>query len=214
MYSIESTILVNAPVSECYRHWRDVERFPQYMRRVRHVRRIPAEKLSDLSPLPQPQWDPQRRYYETMTGQVLTEVYHHVPDAWEWEVQGPLGRIYTFRAGVVQEIPNKVISWSSAADQELATSGTVNFLKPRPEKPPELPGDEQTLIEVKMSFSAASAPFGELMADVFRVGQNVVNECLEDFKNYVEREAAHAREQQRLREAKARREEALKSMPT
>ncbi len=40
MYSIEASILVDAPVAECYRRWRDFARFPELFSRVVRVARV------------------------------------------------------------------------------------------------------------------------------------------------------------------------------
>jgi uncharacterized membrane protein len=179
MHTLEAAILVNAPVSECYRRWMAFERFPEFMSRVVRVRRIVPESMTSED-IAHAGPNPQKTYEETMAREMVEEVKAHGGDVWHWEIRGPLGRIYSWNAGIVLNIPDKIISWASPQDPELPTSGSVNFLKQA--------SDAQTLIEIKMSYSAPSPPFGELVADVMRYGDNLLYEALEDFKSYVERE--------------------------
>lgn len=179
MHSIEASILVNAPVADCYRRWCEFERFPEFMPRVLSVRKVGLSELTHEQ-LDVSTGNLQRDYEEAISAQVAQQVEAHGGEVWHWEVKGPMGRIFSWNAGIVLNMPNKVVTWASAHDQELPTTGSVNFLKQ--------PGDTQTLIEVKMSFSAPLPPFGELLADITHYGDNLLNECLADFKRYMERE--------------------------
>lgn len=208
MHSIEAAILVDAPVEACYREWLNFERFPEYMRRVERVRKVAPSGLSDkwrerdaeevresgrrnivepglrgnrASESDRPELglaDPQKGYADTIAGEVLHEMHVHGDNIWLWTVRGPFNRIYEFTAGLIMNVPNKVITWASMPDQDVPTTGSVNFLKQA--------GNASTLIEVRMSFSAPNPPFGEIIADLFHYGDNVVNECLEDFKQHME----------------------------
>lgn len=180
MHSIEASILINAPVDECYQRWADVERFPEFMRRVASVRKLRPEEISGVRLADHPNMDPGKDYDEAIAAQVTKQVMDHGGQVYHWEIKGPFNRLYSWNAGVVLNIENKIITWASTHEQELPTGGSVNFLK-QPK--------DQTLVEVKMTYSAPSPPFGELIADITHYGDNLVYECLEDFKSYVEREA-------------------------
>jgi uncharacterized membrane protein len=179
MHTIQASIIVDAPAAECYRRWREIEAYPSFMRRVVHARQVPPSELTDAA-VERATWSPQRDYADTMTAELVDQVLAEGAEVWAFEVRGPFNRHYHFSAGVVMDQPNKIVSWASAPDQEIATGGSVNFLK--------LAGDHQTLVEVKMTYSAPLPPFGELVADVSHYGDNVVNECLLDFKRFMERE--------------------------
>lgn len=187
MHSIGASILVNAPVAECYSRWMDFERFPEFMRRVVSVRRadpfdqVPKHhtQAHDLQAD-----DPQKDYTGVMAGEVIKEVQSHGNQVWHWEVRGPLGQVYSWTAGIVLNIPNKSVSWASTYDQELPTTGSVNFLGMTDKRT----GKDETLVEVKMSFSAPGGIIGEFLSDIVHYGDNLLAESLTDFKSYVERD--------------------------
>jgi uncharacterized membrane protein len=187
MHSIGASILINAPVEECYRHWMKFECFPEFMRRVVSVRPAdPTELVPRGKNLNEEQQakDPQKDYTGVMSGEVIEEVASHGNQVWHWEVKGPLGQIFSWTAGIVMNIPNKSISWASTYDQEVANTGSVNFLGLVDKKTQK----DQTLVEVKMSFSAPGGVVGELLSDVVHYGDNLLAESLLDFKSYMERE--------------------------
>jgi uncharacterized membrane protein len=187
MHTVEASILVNAPVAECYRHWMDFERYPEFMRRVVSIRRAAP---SDLLPKGHHQDaniqadDPQKHYEGVMAGEIIHEVEVHGNRVWEWTVKGTMGQTLTTHVGIVMDMPNKAVTWASTHDEELATSGSVNFLTPSGGKI----GRDQTLVEVKMSFSPPGGLLGELVSDMFHMGDNFLADALSDFKSYVERE--------------------------
>lgn len=167
MHRIESSILVSAPVSECYRHWMQFERFPEYMRRIVKVTRLKADIYSQGTAGLRSQANKQQN-----------------ADIWYCEVRGPFGRVYSLNATLVYCEPEKCIGWATAEVGgcfDIASTGTVNFLRPASERA------EQTLIDVTMSYSP-SGLLGDLLTDVTAYGDNVVSDCLEDFKQHVETE--------------------------
>jgi uncharacterized membrane protein len=181
MHAIEASIMVSAPASECYRHWRAFERFPTFVRRIISVRSVsPSELTGNVSVDPRAQ-DPQKNFENTMNAEILHEVAAHGNRVWRWTVKGPFGQMYTWTAGVVMDEPNKAISWSTTCEQPVACSGTVNFLPQRAAK--DL---EYTLIDLRATFSPPAGPLGELVADIIGYGDTLAQECLEDFKRYVE----------------------------
>jgi uncharacterized membrane protein len=183
MRTIEGSIIVHAPVAECYRRWCEFERFPEYMRRIAAVRKVAFQELThaDVTHIDENTWDPQKNYDSTIDREVAQQVQAKGGEVWHWEVRGPMNRLFSWNAGIVYREDNKAVGWTSTHDNDVATAGTVNFL--------QQPKDH-TLIEVKMTYSAPLGPLGELIADMSNYGDNIVYECLEDFKNYLEREWA------------------------
>ena len=187
MHSIETSILVNAPVEMCYKHWMDFESFPRFMRRVLSVRPAqPEAQLSDDRSGLAHTDNPQKDYDGVMTTEVVKEVAVHGNQVWHWEVKGPMGQVFEWNAGIVMNMPNKAVSWASTADQDLPCTGTINFLKAPPPKQHHKGDHEMTLISVTMSFSAPGGPLGEFLADVSHYGDNVLSEALGEFKVHVE----------------------------
>ena len=173
MHTIEAKVIVDAPVHDCYQQWSDFEAFPQFMRRVRAVRRMEI-------------YHPDQPSGERGIGAPVPELLHEVEgqggQVWHWEVEGPFGRTYSWDAGVVLNMPDKAISWVSTHDQDYPNSGTVNFLKLAPGKTT----GAQTLIEVTMTFAVPLGPLGELVDDLLSYGDNAVREALDDFKARME----------------------------
>lgn len=189
MHSVEASILVNAPVAMCYRHWLDFERFPEFMSRVVSVKRVdPVELLPpELHSVPKAE-DPQKDYDGVMLAEVVNEIAAHGNQVWHWEVKGPFGQLFDWTAGVVLKTPDQAISWASTADQDLPTTGTVNFLKvthTHTERGSLAP-HERTLVTVTMSFSPPVGILGEFIADMTHYGDNLLCEALQDFKTHVE----------------------------
>lgn len=201
MHSINASVLIYAPVEECYKRWMNFESFPQFMHRVKSVRPAPVE---DLIPRQHGQsghehrqtqqstafvqdlanGDPQKDFEGVISAEVVAEIEHHGNQVWHWEIKGPLGTVYEWTAGIVMNIPNKAISWATTHNQKLPNTGTVNFLP----LPKGKLGEEQTLLEVTLGFSAPGGIVGELLSDITQYGDNLLAEALNDFKCYVERE--------------------------
>ncbi len=155
MYSVSSSIIIQVPSDFCYEAWCDFERFPDFMSRV-----VRVERVSGL-------------------GRVAGGLEEG--EVWHWEVRGPLGRHYHWDAVVVLRERDKTISWAplvGETDAEVATSGSVNFLKLASEK---------TLLEVKLTYSALQPPFGELLTDLLHYGDTLVDDSLREFRYHVER---------------------------
>ena len=198
MHSVEASIVVNAPVADCYRHWRQFERFPDFMSRVVSVQQVdPIEQLSPEQYCLSRSENPQQDYEGVMTAEVVREVAAHGNFVWRWEIQGPLGQRFAWVAGVVMDRPNQAISWASTAQQEVSTTGTVNFLR--------LPGSplhpDKTLISVTLSFSPPLGGLGELLADMVGYGDNLLYEALGEFKTHLEQRTQAPAQAQAARSA-------------
>jgi uncharacterized membrane protein len=180
MHTIAASIVIEAPVSECYKRWAEFEQFPIYMRRIQSVRALALPATSHLKH--QSRHTPEA-IHVLAPGEIAHEIEAHGHRVWEWKVKGPLGQAFTWIAGVVLDEPNKAITWVTPPDQEIASSGTVNFL---PQKAASKLATEDTLIELRATFASGGGPLGELVSDFFRYGDNVAADCLEDFKHYVE----------------------------
>lgn len=154
MHSTQASIMIQAPVAECYRRWRDVEKFPEFMPRVIRVQAIQEHD---------------REPWSALSGL-----------AYDWEVRGPLGHSYRWTAVITQDIPDKIISWATLPSQDVATSGSANFMRQA--------NHEDTLVEVTLAFSVPGGPGGELLSDVARYGDTVLMDSLQAFKRYVERD--------------------------
>lgn len=198
MHSIDASILVNAPVKSCYEQWMQFERFPEFMSHVISVQRVSPSELTIADELEDgglnnPAFtgasqsatlqDPEKNYTGTIRSEILQEIERHGNLIWRWQVRGPLDQVFTWTAGIVMNMPEKAISWSSLDDQDLPNTGSVNFLK----APGSQPEHEKTLMEVRMSFSVPGAVLGELISDMFHYGDNLLNEALQDFKNHMEK---------------------------
>lgn len=188
MHSIEAAILVHASAEECYARWLNFESFPHIMKRVLAVRSLAmaepgTPKYEAGLHIPNPQQD----FAGTVATEVMDEIAKHGNRLWHWEVQGPLNHVYTWDAGIVQDIPHKTVSWATTPNQEIPNTGTVNFLSFAAGKP----GEEKTLVEVKMSFSAPGGIVGEFLSDILHYGDNLLCEALEEFKSFVESRVAY-----------------------
>lgn len=183
MHSIDASIRVDAPVDYCYQAWMDFEKFPSFMSRVVSVHclgpsaLLPPKNLSILS-----SQDPQLDVEGVVMTELLHEMAAHGNRAWHWEVKGPLGQIFEWTAGIVQDEPNKMVSWATLPEEELPNTGTVNFLK----APDSRTNHDRSLITVTMSFSVPAGALGELLSDIVGYGDTLLNEALTDFKNHVE----------------------------
>jgi len=184
MHSIDAKIIVDAPVDKCFETWMDFEKFPTFMRRVMSVKRAPVTDLraDEHAHHVTSIHDPQRDAEGVVIAEVLHEVAVHGDRVWHWEIKGPLGQIFQWTAGIVMNIPNKAISWSTLPEEKLPNTGTVNFLRAAESKPTH----ERTLITVTMTFSAPVGIVGEFLSDVTHYGDNLLYEGLEDFKAYME----------------------------
>jgi len=185
MHSIAASIRVEAPVADCYEAWLDFERYPTFMRRVVSVHWVGSQGLFPSGrPAMQDTEDPQKDYEGTLVTELLHEVEMHGSQVWHWQIKGPLGQLYEWTAGLTMNQPHKALSWVSMPEQDLPSTGTVNFMKTSD----STPNKEKTLISVTMSFSPPGGALGELFSDISHYGDNLLNEALEDFKIYMERE--------------------------
>lgn len=96
---------------------------------------------------------------------------------WRWTVTDPMGKDLHWEGIVDQMETNKVIRWHTPPEAEIASSGSVNFTSPTP---------DTTRLDVDMAYSAPFAPFGELLADLTRYPENMLEEELGHFKDYIE----------------------------
>jgi uncharacterized membrane protein len=158
MHRIQGMVLVAAPLAACYAEWMRFEDYPHYMKRIASVSRREVRL------------DAQLRRAGAIDN---TE--------WAFGVRGPFGRIYTITAFIDYLEPEKCLSWATLETEEqtdVVSSGTVNFLQPHGSQ-------EQTLIEVTMSYSP-NGLLADFITDVTAYGDNVLNECLKDFKRHAE----------------------------
>ena len=96
---------------------------------------------------------------------------------WHWIVQGPFHETVEWDAEVDLRYENMAIIWSTPPESKIASSGTVNFTEP---------GPNRTLVEVVMTYSPPAGPFGELIADVTHYPDYMVDKALTSFKTRVE----------------------------
>jgi uncharacterized membrane protein len=184
MHSIEAAIRIDAPADQCFQAWMDFENFPNFMRRVVSVKRAAAvDMMPEDGPIVRHATDPQKDAEGVSITEVMHEVAAHGDQVWHWEIKGPLGQLFDWTAGIVMNLPNKAISWSTLPGDQLPNSGTVNFLKVPAPHPAHA---EQTLVTVTMTFSAPAGVVGEFLSDVVHYGDNLLYEGLEDFKRYME----------------------------
>jgi uncharacterized membrane protein len=163
MHRIDDLVYVDVPLAECYKLWMQIERYPEYMRRIVSVTKLQAESHSK---------------------QPFDGVQHDTHELWHCVVRGPFGQPYSLNATLIYCEPEKCISWATFeidSKADIASTGTVNFLRPPSER------GEQTLIEITMSYSP-SGPLAELLTDITAYGDNVVADCLQDFKQFAETE--------------------------
>jgi uncharacterized membrane protein len=185
MHSIEAAIRINAPLDQCFQAWMDFEKFPTFMRRVVSVKRAAAADMMPMEgPLERYATDPQKDAEGVSITEVMHEVAAHGDQVWHWEVKGPLGQLFDWTAGIVMNLPNQAISWSTLSGEQLPNSGTVNFLKVPPSHPAHA---AQTLVTITMTFSAPTGGIvGEFLSDAIHYGDSLLYDALEDFKRYIE----------------------------
>ncbi|HEY9745216.1 MAG TPA: SRPBCC family protein [Oculatellaceae cyanobacterium] len=163
MHRIAVSVTVDAPVSKCFEQWLQFEQFPKFMRRVASVSGIMRE-----------------------SGERNPDVPEELANTlWHVEVHGPFGKQYGLHLSVDYYEQDKCISWTTSGqdeDVDIFSSGTINFLKPAGERE-----GGPTLLELTMSYSP-NGLFGDLITDLAAYGDNVVEDCLLDFKRHVEAE--------------------------
>lgn len=98
------------------------------------------------------------------------------PKVWHWVVEGPLGKTVEWDAQLTEMQPNEVVAWQSVRNAEVRNAGEVHF---------EDLGNNKTRIDVSMSYEPPAGVVGELVADLFKNPEHMVEEDLEQFKRLV-----------------------------
>jgi uncharacterized membrane protein len=95
-----------------------------------------------------------------------------------WKVKGPAGYSVEWDAEIIDEIPNRVISWRSLAGADVASAGSVRFIDTE---------DRGTEVRVTLNYIPPAGRVGAAVAKLFgRDPLSEINEDLRRFKRLME----------------------------
>jgi uncharacterized membrane protein len=95
-------------------------------------------------------------------------------DRWShWVARGPMGTTVSWRAEIVDEVPNQHIVWQSKPDSMIETRGSVQFR--------EAPGDRGTELFVAMDYRPPIGKVADALATLF--GHSAEQKIREDLRH-------------------------------
>ena len=96
-----------------------------------------------------------------------------------WIAEGPGGRTIEWDSEVINEEPNRAISWHSVANSRVENFGTVRFER--------APGGRGTLVKMEMHHRAPAGFAGAAVTRLFgKIPERIIHEDLRRFKQLVE----------------------------
>ncbi len=98
---------------------------------------------------------------------------------WHWVAKGPAGTRLEWDTDIIDDRPNEVLSWRSAEDAAIQTTGSVRFER--------LPAGRGTAVNVEMYYYAPGATLGASFAKLLSdAPKQQVWEALRSFKQIME----------------------------
>lgn len=96
-----------------------------------------------------------------------------------WVAAGPGGVTVEWDAEIIDEVPNKRLSWRSRPGSDVVTAGSVTFAEAR--------GGRSTQVSVHLQYAPPAGKAGALVASLFgRAPTQTVREDLRQFKRHLE----------------------------
>lgn len=96
---------------------------------------------------------------------------------WHWVVKGPIGNYVEWDAVIDGDEANRVISWHSVQDSEVAVQGAVRF---------DEIAHNKTQVTCTIQYEPPAKALGEIVAHIFSNPEKMVQEDLTNFKHLVE----------------------------
>jgi uncharacterized membrane protein len=97
----------------------------------------------------------------------------------DWTARGPAGMSVQWKAEIINEDPNSLISWRSVGGSEVDNAGSVRFV--------QAPGDRGTEVRVVMDYIPPAGQLGDVIARLFGESpRQTVREDLRRFKALME----------------------------
>jgi len=118
---LEKTLVIQRPVAEVYRFWRDFENLSSFLNHIKSVTLGPDGRS-------------------------------------HWVAEAPAGTTVEWDAGIINDIPNELISWRSLENSQIDNAGSVHF---RP-----APGGG-TEVKIALTYNPPAGPIGEAFALLF-----------------------------------------------
>lgn len=170
MCHLKKRIHVKAPVEICYQTWLDSPHLTDVMKRVLGFR---SRKNHDVTPI-------------TVTEKIQDAVQSLKQDIVSeatikhWLLSGPGGKLYEVESTIILEIPNLFYCSTSIDPDDLSVQNSVLF------SPDAM--NQTTLVEWQISFwdSAQKGSLTQLLSDIMKSGDCFLEDCLQDFKTYIE----------------------------
>lgn len=78
---------------------------------------------------------------------------------WRWTAHAPAGRTVSWEAEIIDEVPNKLISWHSLPGATVENAGTVRFDRAT--------GNRGTVVTVELDYSPPAGVIGAAVAKMF-----------------------------------------------
>lgn len=170
MHQLKSKIIINAPVEVCYQAWLEARHLPDVMHRVHGLQNRSMDNIAPITSTEEIQAKAQQFREEDIP---LSRIMH-------WVVSGPGGKLYEFENATILEIQNHFICTASVHPDDLSVQSSVSF------SPNDINTD--TGIEWQVSFwvSSENGILTQFASDILAEGDLFLEECLQDFKRYVE----------------------------
>lgn len=175
MHQLKSEIRIKVPVEACYQAWIDSPKFPAFAKRVKGVEVCAqsGQKATTVTESPEKVWVKIRHLK-----------YEHLPfnEIKRWLFNGPGGKVYEVENEMDLEIPNRLYISVSADPKDIYAQSTVTFT---PEE------NQNTLITWEISYwqFTPEGSWTQFASAIDKAKDTFMQDCLEDFKAYVETEA-------------------------
>ena len=169
MHHLKKRITINAPAAICYQAWLDSPQLTQVMRRVLRFE-YKAEAIVATNSIEEVLSHLSKQDQDILP---LTQIK-------QWLFAGPGGKVYKIESTTILEIPNRFYCATSNDPNDLSIQSSLLF------SPDE--ADQNTLLEWQISFwvSEHVGEMTQLVADIQTTNDSFLEDCLQDFKTYVE----------------------------
>jgi uncharacterized membrane protein len=96
-----------------------------------------------------------------------------------WVVRAPAGMTVEWDSVIVEDIPDELISWQSAADADITHSGRIDFS--------DAPGGRGTVVTATIAYDPPAGAVGKLVAKLFQREPKIqARRDLRRFKQFME----------------------------
>lgn len=106
-------------------------------------------------------------------------VERNADERYHWVVKAPFGQTVEWNAGIVEDIPNELITWRTTDDADVPNSGSVRFVP--------APGSRGTEVIVEVDYQLPGGAIGDAIARLFGEGpEQQLKDDLRRFKQVIE----------------------------